>query len=340
MSSPTLHDVVMNPEWVPHTYDAEGTNLTFADVPREARSELTFLSDEDFAGRFAKAAFPVPSVAAEVQAATRGPIHFIFHTSFCGSTLLARALDIPGASVALREPDVLINLANRLTRSDDGANRERLELVLKLLERPFAPDENVIVKPTNFANRLVEPLLAMRPDSRAVLLYSDVETFLRSLLKRGMFGRIFGRRMFAQVSNWSPLNLGYSAAELLQQTDVQIAALAWLKQIHHFDSIVRTFPKRVFVCDAAKLLANPAQMIEQVQSLFGLRLIDSQVEEIASGPVFSKHSKFSDRDYDSIVRDEEHKAASETHAEELTMVVQWIEAVADQMGVPLRPGSD
>jgi hypothetical protein len=339
MSAPALRDVVLNPEWIPHTYDAAGENLTFVDVPRRAHAELTFLSDEDFAGRFAKAIFPAASVALETENAERAPIHFVFHTSFCGSTLLARALDIPGVSTALREPDILINLANRLVRSDDGSNRQRVEVVLRLLERPFAPGERVIVKPTNFANRLLEPLLTMRPSSRAVLLYSDVETFLRSLLKRGMFGRIFGRRMFAQLSGWSPLSFGYGTAELLQQTDVQIAALAWLMQVHHFDSIARAFSERAIVVDSATLAASPADVIEQAQSLFGLGLGRRQVEEIASGPVFSKHSKFSDRDYDSAARDEEHRAASEAHAEELNMVVQWIEAVARQTGTPLRPGS-
>lgn len=339
MSAPALRDVVMDPEWIPHTYDAAGANLTLVDVPRSARADLTFLSDEDFAGRFAKATFPAAAVAAEVADAPSASIHFIFHTSFCGSTLLARALEVPGVSAALREPDILINLANRLARSDDPQNRHRLELALRLLERPFAPGETAIVKPTNFANRLVEPLLAMRPESRAVLLYSDVETFLRSLLKRGMFGRIFGRRMFAQLASWSPLNLGYSEADLLQQTDAQIAALAWLMQIQHFDAVSRTFPERVMIIDSAKLLERPAEVIERAQALFGLRLNRAQVEDIAAGPVFSKHSKFSDRDYDSVARDEEHRAASAAHAEELAMVVQWIEAVAKQVGSPLRPGA-
>lgn len=339
MSAPALRDVVLSPEWLPHTYDASGANLTFVDVPQSARTSLTFLSDEDFAGKFAKATFPVESVGREVQAAERAPIHFLFHTSFCGSTLLARALDIPGTSTALREPDVLINLANRIVRCDDQANRERLDLVLRLLGRPLSPGERVIVKPTNFANRLVEPMLRMRPESRAVLLYSDVETFLRSLLKRGMFGRIFGRRMFTQVSAWAALDFGYSVTDLLQQTDAQIAALAWLMQVRRFDSIAGAFGERVMIVDSATLLADPVETIDCVQALFGLGIDRSRVDEIASGPVFSKHSKFSDRDYDSVAREEEHRAASDAHAEEIAMVVKWIEKVASQFGAPLRPGS-
>jgi hypothetical protein len=253
--------------------------------------------------------------------------------------LLANALDIPGASTMLKEPDVLINLANRLIRSDDQANRQRVALVLKLLERAPAPGETVIVKPTNFANRLLDVVLAQRPKSNAVLLYSDVETFLRSLLKRGMWGRILGRKLFNQLSGWSPLRFGYAGDEILELTDVQVAALAWLMQIHHLDAIARAFGPRVMVVDSVTLLADPAECIDRAQALFGLGLDRAQVEKIASGPVFSRHSKFSDRDYSAEERKRDHQAASEAHSEELDMVTQWIKAVAAQVGAPLRPGS-
>jgi len=339
MRKVTAREVATGPEWLPHTFDSEGVNLTSVLVPRAARSELMFLSDEHFAGNFAKETFPAAALAAEAGDAERAPIHFIFHTSFCCSTLFAKALEVPGVTSLLKEPDVLINLANRLIRSDDGSNRRRLDLVLKLLERPLAPGETVIVKPTNFANRLLDVTLALRPNARAVLLYSDVETFLRSLLKRGMFGRIFGRQLFNQLSGWRPLRFGYDSRQLLEQTDVQIAALAWLMQIHHFDSIARAFgPERVMLLDSSTLLADPADAVDKAQALFGLGLDRAQVEAIASGPVFARHSKFSDRDYSAQARDEEHRAASEAHAEELGMVVQWIGAVAAEVGVPLRPG--
>lgn len=339
MAALSVRDVALDPEWIPHTFDMTGATLTFAHVPSAARADLMFLSDEHFAGNFDKAEFPAAAVAAEVGEAPRAPLHFIFHTSFCCSTLFARALDVPGAATVLKEPDVFINLGNRLIRSDDRANRQRLELVLCLLERPLAPGEAVIVKPSNFGNRLLEPILAQRPGSKAVLLYSDVETFLRSLLKRGMFGRVFGRRLFTQLRGWSPLDFGYGPDELLQLTDVQAIALAWLMQIHHFDAMARAFGDRIFLIDSTTLLADPAAAIGKAQALFGLGLDRDRVEAIAAGPVFSRHSKFTDRDYDSEARAKEHEAASEAHAEELQMVVKWIEAVATHVGAPLKPGS-
>jgi hypothetical protein len=338
MNHPSVHDVASDPQWLPHTYDAEGANLTSVLVPRAARSELIFLSDRHFAGNFAKAQFPAQAVAAAAGDAEQAPIHFIFHSSHCCSTLLARALDVPGRSSLLNEPDVLINLSNRLIRSDDGANRDRVELVLRLLERPFARGETVIVKPSNFGQRVAEVALASRPGSRAILLYSDLETLLLSILKRGMFGRIFGRQMFAQLNAWSPLDFGYGPAELLEQTDVQIAALAWLMQIHHLDALAKRFGERVTVIDSRDLLAQPAAALQRAQAHFGLGLDPATVEAIASGPVFSTHAKTPGQPYNAEARAQEHAASRAAHAEEIGMVLQWIEAVAAQVGAPLRPG--
>jgi hypothetical protein len=338
MTGPSPRDVALDPEWLPHTYDVEGTHLTSVFVPRAARTELMFLSDEHFAGNFEKATFPVPDVAAEAGTASRAPMHFIFHTSFCCSTLLAKALDVPGVSAALKEPDVLINLANRLIRSDDPENRQRLDLVLRLLERPPAAGETLIVKPTNFANRLLEPTITLRPEARAILLYSDVETFIRSLLKRGMWGRINARKLFNQLAGWSPLVSAYSVAEVLEYTDVQIAALAWLAQIHHFDAMARRFGDRLMVLDSADLLEDPSAAVNKAQALLGLDLSETDIERIAAGPVFSKHSKFSEREYSAAAREQDHKAVNDAHSEELSMVLQWIKAVAAHFGAPLRPG--
>ena len=68
MNDVSIRDVVRNPEWLPHAYDADGQTLTFVHVPRAARSELMFLFDEHFAGRFAKMSFDGASVASAVAA--------------------------------------------------------------------------------------------------------------------------------------------------------------------------------------------------------------------------------------------------------------------------------
>ncbi len=338
MTEASPRDMMLDPDWLPHTYDPDGSELTFVRVPRAEHDRLMFLSEEHYMGKFAKHTERVANLAAEVPAAPTAPLHFIFHTAFCASTLLVRALDLPGRTTGLKEPDVLINLANRLVRSDDQANRERLRLVLRLLSRPFEPGESVIVKPTNFANRLLLPVLEELPDARAVLLFSDLPTLLRSLVKRGMWGRIWARRLYRSAGAWTSLDPGYDAGEIFELTDLQVAGLAWLMQIRHFDEAARRLPSRTMIIDSEDFLASPAETLRRAGGFFGLDIDAAEAEAIADGPVFSRHSKFAQRDYSVEAREAEHDAAIAAHGEEIGMVVKWVESVAAHCGTPMRPG--
>jgi hypothetical protein len=333
----SARDVALDPEWVPHAFERHGLELTSVFVPRAARTDLLFLSEGHFKDQFRKATFPAAAVASEAAAAGKSPLHFVFHTSFCCSTLLAKALEAPGVSEILMEPNVLVDVAERLDREGPELNAE-LALALRLLERPLAAGEKLIAKPSNFANRLLGPTLAMRPESRAVLLYSDAGTFLRSVVKRGLPGRLNARKLYRKLAGWTSLHFGFSDEETFQQTDLQIAALAWLMQIAHFRSAAdRLGPERVMFVDGADLLAGPATILQDVQSFFGLGLGERQLAQIANGPVFSTHSKSSDVDYSPGARARDHEALLRAHGEELDMVLQWLGAVAGHLGVPLDP---
>ena len=339
MTEVSARSLALDPDWLPHTFDADGSRLTFVHVPRAQRDALMFLSEEHFRGEFPKSTRPVEIIEKELPHAAAAPLHFIFHTAFCASTLLARAFEIAGVAATLREPDVLINLANRFARNEDRGNRGRLDLVLKLLARPYAPHEAVIVKPTNFANRLLLPVMEARPESRAVLLHSDLPTLLRSLAKRGMWGRIWARKLYRSMSAWTDLTTGFDAGEIFELTDLQVAGLAWLMQVSHFDRAKRELGNRALILDSTDFLANPAMHLQAVARHFGLALDEAAARAIADGDVFSRHSKFSQRDYSVEAREAEHDAAVAAHGEEIDMVVKWVEAVAAHCGVPIRLGS-
>lgn len=339
MDKRTARDVAMDPQWLPHTFDSAGSMLTSVFVPRERHAELMFLSDEHFQNRFSKVTHSANDVASQVVDAPDGPIHFIFHTAFCCSTLMLKALHVPGHSFGLKEPDVLINLGNRFIRSDDESNRERLRLALRLLARPFAPGEQIVVKPSNFANRLALPAFDSRAESRAVLLYSDVRSLLRSILKRGMWGRIWGRKLFLNMASWTSLDLGYSEEETFVLTDLQALGLAWLMQMHHFAEVERKMGDRVLLVDSAEFLDDPAGVLRQIARLFALDLDEQAIAAIVNGPTFARHSKFSDQDYGVEERAADHDAAESAHHEELEMVVKWVEAVAAHTGVDLTPAA-
>jgi hypothetical protein len=337
MSSPAVDEIRSDPEWIPHAFEEDNRTLTWVFVPQADRKELVFLSDGRFRGNYRKVSLPIdPSMA--VAVAGEAPLNFIFNTSFCCSTLLANALSVEGVATNISEPNILVNLAERVIRTGLQSNKQKLELALSLLSRPLQGAQSVVVKPSSFANVLIEPILEALPASRAVLLYSEPKTFLSSVARRGLLGRVNARRLYSNLIAWTSLRFGFSAAETFEQSDLQVAALAWLMQIAHFDQVAtRLGPQRVMVLDAADLLAGPEAELERVQSFFGLGLRDDQIREIVSGPAFTKHSKGSVIDYDATSRARDHEAVMQLHADELGMVIHWLNAVAAHLGVPLRP---
>ncbi|WP_341632454.1 hypothetical protein [Sphingomonas agri] len=337
MKAPSARELAVNPEWIPHAIEESGECLTSVYVPVASRKDLVFLTDGQLRGAYPKASALLDSVRAEAQAALEAPLHFIFHSSFCCSTLLAKALERPGTSTSLSEPNILVNLAEQAERGAIAAEG-MLDLALRLLARPAQAGETVIVKPSSFANRLIGPVLDLRARSRGILLYSSARTFLSSVVRRGLLGRINARRLYRSLISGSTLDFGFSAAETFEQTDLQIAALAWLMQIALFDELSGRYGQdRLLLLDAADLLADPAGELERVQSFFGLGFTGEQIGGIVDGPVFSRHSKNSAQDYDPKVRERDLEALVEVHSDELGMVLQWLEAVAGHMNVPLRP---
>ena len=148
-------------EWLAHRYIESEDKVRFVRVPRERHGEVPFLTD-DCLGELGPA-HDLP--AAECLAQVRpGPLHFLFHSAFCGSTMLVRGFDRPGLAMGLSEPVILNDVVGFRRR---GAERRAVaraaDVATRLLARPFAAGEAVVVKPSNVINPLAELLLALRP---------------------------------------------------------------------------------------------------------------------------------------------------------------------------------
>ena len=95
-----------DPTWFPIGFDLKADTLTFLKTNRQTLSEAAFLDQRFYPAAPQTQAITLSTALQEV--AQTAPINWIFHTAFCCSTLMARALDIPGKSLALKEPDILM----------------------------------------------------------------------------------------------------------------------------------------------------------------------------------------------------------------------------------------
>lgn len=325
----TTAALVRDAEWLLHRYDPTHDAFHYRRVPRSRRSEVPFLTDDCLGAAEATQVIARADAAAAVPP---GNLHFIIHSAFCASTMLAHAFDRPGSSIGLSEPVVLNDLVGWRKRGAEPQLHGRVFAdALAQLARPFAPGEVVVVKPSNIVNPLAAGMLTLRPDASAVLLYAPLPVFLASVARKGLWCRLWARELLESYLQDGFVNLGFKARDYFRQTDLQVAAVGWLAQHALFRSVAKRFgPERIATLDSERLVAEPARVVTQVARHFGLLNVDRPIEARA----FSVDSK-TGKPFAAGQRNEEQRAARAAHADEIDKVVDWAAAVADRTGLDL-----
>lgn len=332
-------DYVRDAHWLPHAYDPRADALTFIHLTRDAHRNASFLHADHFRGAPVSPPVPVPSIPqAEVRAAA-GQAHFIFHTAFCCSTLLTRALDVPGVAMGLSEPNVIMQFAKLWSdvRRPPGAVAA-LQTTVDLLSRPFEPGEAQVIKPSNAANHLIPSLLHVCSGARAVIITSSLELFLTAVVRRGAEGRLSVRQFLRGFVDTLPFETHISEEEALLLTDLQAAALAWLMQVGYLNSIVARFGDRVRVLDCSTFLARPAETLSAVSAFFGLAKADWQA--VAAGPVFNQHAKNIGRPFNAAAHAQQQEEARALYRKELANAWAWAQSVAQGQNLPFGLNED
>lgn len=331
---------IQDAAWLPHDYDWRNDTLTFAHLPKATQRQAVFL-DPRYIGRAQLSApVPVDVLSGDAIREAAGPLHFIFHTAFCCSTLLARALDIPGVSMGIKEPSVLAAFADYWagTRRAPGAFLA-LGATLDLLSRPHEPGETQIIKPSNVVNHIVPEMLNARPDAKAIVLYSSLDTFLRAITRRGTAGRGFARLIYQQFAPIIPIENGFTDIDNVLHTDLQIAAQAWLMQAAFLDSVARRFgPNVVRTLSSERLLADTTGALSAVGGFFDLALDRERATAIAAGRVFNEHAKEPGRPFNAAAFEAQYNETGAMYAEEIAGAKSWARDLAMRFNAPLTLG--
>ncbi|OWK30308.1 hypothetical protein [Sphingomonas dokdonensis] len=318
-----------DPQWLAHRYEPGRDQLLYRFVPRAMHADGPFLTDELVGAQPSHVADRAAGVAA--ARAHAAPLHFIFHSAFCASTLLVRALDRPGVAMGLSEP-VLLNDVTGIRRRGErtGADLARLlDEAMALLARPWGAGESVVVKPSNILCALQRPMLALRPDARAVLLHAPLRVFLTSVARKGLWCRLWVRELLEGLLRDGLVDLGFAPDDFFRMSDLQVAAVGWLAQHRQFAMLVQQFPDRVRTLDSERLMADPAAAIGRAAALFGL-----PADGVGEHAAMARHSKtgaaFTPSD-----RAREHADAMAAHRDEIEKVKAWALVIAERSGIAL-----
>jgi hypothetical protein len=327
--------VRLTPDWLAHRYDPTHDAVHFVQVDRLTRHSATFLTDQYLPTDLKPLVLRRQDALA--NAVAPAPIHFIFHSAFCCSTLLAVAMDREAIATGFKEPVILNDLVGWRRRSAPAPRlAEALDSAMSLLARPFEAGEAAIIKPSNVINGLAPGMLAMRPNARAILLYAPLRVFLTSIAKKGLDGRLWARELFLGLrADGLVQRLGFDDKAFFGQTDLQIAAAGWLAQQALFADIIGSKAgPRVRSMSSEALLSNPKASVEAAAKHFALRLTSEDVAEIVAGP-FQRNAKSGDA-FGKGEREQEHRSAAAAHADEIEKVAVWAEAVAATAAIPLE----
>lgn len=264
---------------------------------------------------------------------------FIFHHAFVCSTLLARCLGRSDAFFSLKEPWILRRLADvkraRSSATSGTAWRGLLCGYVSLLCRNFRTGRVPVIKATNVANNLLEDLLAFMPGQRVLYLYSDLEGFLISVLRKSDDTK---QKMpalaqsFLQDGDFVQRFPGLGAPA--QMAPLQASALVWLVSLYNFQRIASRHERTALrTLDARDFMRDPPGTLAHVGRFFGHVPDAGEIMRMTDRAVLGANAKDPAQPYSPGQRQIDMDATASRHCRELADVRAWIEPLAAELGV-------
>jgi len=326
-----------DPSWLLYCADTNLKKAYFVHLTREMYYQSCFL-DPRMANQSAELhSIRLPELEATHSSSNRTPANrFIFHTAFCCSSLLARSLDVPGETFAIREPTILVQIANAMRDQGNGINREMadlLPLALSLLNKPFG-NETAFIKPTNMVLNCVGKMLDLDRDSRGIILYGELEDFIISALKRPRQSRVqipdILRRFLADPVGLEWQKQGHDAPSRLAEQ----AALVWYLEMRQIDGWLHGgHAKRLRTLSTDRLLSSPVESLSSAARQLDLPLDQKQVQNIIDGPIWRTHSKTAEA-YSPAKRSEEKQLARSLFGSEISAGLAYREKLPEIGTIP------
>lgn len=252
-------------------------------------------------------------------------IGYIFHIAHCGSTLLARALDVKDSNLVCREPMALRQLGVQGAKSfgqplgDEW--RRRANLAAALLSRRYNADGPVVLKANVPVNFIIDPLMALRPQQPAIFLHFSLEHYLLAVLRSAGHAQWLDRVSTELQGGIDGATGGASAT----QTPPALAARLWLAQMLEYAKALEKYPNAASL-DAEAFFNRPREVLAASFAHFGQQIPGTQLDAIVQSDLFTRYSKDPNMAYDNATRISLQEALRRELGGALTEARRWLEA--------------
>jgi hypothetical protein len=326
-----------SPDFFPLAFEPQA--MVLAEMDRDAYNRSIFC-DARIASKAPPARAPIAPLL-DYNAAHPTPppnIGYIFHVAHCGSTLLARALDVKSTNLVIREPMLLRQLGvQRSAQFGTPAPedwRKRLDLATTMLNRRYVANGPVIVKANVPVNLIVDELMAPSPQQAAIAIYFSLEHYLQAILRSPNH-----RRWVESVSEELKDGIdGLVGPAAPNQTQAITAARLWLAQMLTYDAALRKYPNAASL-NAEDLFDTPREVTAASFRHFGQTVDEPELDAITSSELFSRYSKNPNVAFDNAARHERRRALATEIAPEVAEARAYIEAsghkLPDRLPKPL-----
>jgi hypothetical protein len=319
----TAVDVWASPEWYPVAIDLRSRRVQFVRMSRHTYLTSVFLDSRTCHLGEACTVGVDDLLAAHSRAeAEVARVHYIFHTAFCCSTLLARYLELLPHVLVLKEPGVLSHVAVAEYDSQD-AWLEAATLTLALLSRTCAASQAICIKAGDCCNSMAEFALAANANATATFQMVPLRQFVLSVLKSA------GRRQWAhtraQLAARDARRTGdLSGVTGTSLTDGQAAAFIWLVNAGLCRRLKQSiYSSRVGLLNGEQLAMRPELCLKNVISESCLNLFDIDVSWLTESSVSHTHSKARWREFDVNTRSRELAEVDDRYGREADAAVSW-----------------
>lgn len=266
---------------------------------------------------------------------TRPRPAFIFHHAFVCSTLLARCLNQADAFFSLKEPWILRRLSDikrdRQRRIPRTQWKQTFRSCVALMAKNYRSGQAPVIKATNVANNLVADVFRYLPGYPALFLYSSLEDFLVSNLKKPSETR----QKMPDLAAWFVSDGDFAQrwpayADLKKLGFLQICAVVWMANIHNLrkdteryaGAAIRTLAMRRF-------LDRPADTLAALSAFFGHAASEGDIARMTSPQVLRSNAKDSRQSFDDSDRQSESQLIRQQHAAEIEAALAWAAPVIE-----------
>jgi hypothetical protein len=306
----------------PVDLNVKSKSFVFQSTTLEALKEGTFLDN-----RFFKTDSMMSSLEhnkfADTPLKLADKIGFLFHTSFCCSTLLARLLDFPNHSLALKEPLILRRLsdAELIGRSESSLQ----QTALNLLFRSVADDCAILVKPTHVALNIANSMLSCLPRAKALLISSTLKDFLVSNIKKSEQTKLKVPELVERFMSASNYHAQLPPQAFSPPTFLCGVALQWHAQRWITNELMNgSNGHNIKLLWETDLLNTPNQTLVDCLDWLDWSVPENAIETQIS-QITTQHAKSSSRSYNANEKKYEDNLLTDKYHDDIHLALRWSE---------------